>query len=287
MARWQQDGTVTDPAVADATAYYDLGGEADRLDEPLGRVEFGRTVEVVGALLPASPAVVADIGGGPGRYSLWLAARGHRVHHRDLMPAHVEHLRSTAGDPPGVDTAVADARRLDLADSSVDAVLLLGPLYHLYARADRLQALAEARRIARPGAPVFVAAISRWAPRLHGLLVNRLYGRHADMAAMVDRMEGDGVMSPLFPGSFCGYAHRPGELRAEIEEAGLAVDDLVSVEGLAFALPDLEQRLADPVDREVVFASARAVQRVPELLGLGPHLLAVARVPPEPPVDRD
>jgi SAM-dependent methyltransferase len=267
-----------DPSTADIRAHYDLGGEAARLDEALGRVEFERTVEVVGAHLPAAPATVADIGGGPGRYALWLASLGHDVQHRDLMPGHVEHLLAHA--TPRIDSAVADARRLDLSDSSVDAVLLLGPLYHLYERADRLQALAEARRIARPGAPVFVAAISRWAPRLHGLLVNRLYERYAGIAGMIDRMEGDGVMSPLFPGSFCGYAHRPDELRAEIEEAGLAVEDLLSVEGLAFALPDLQERLADPVDREVVLAAARAVQRVPELLGLGPHLLAVARVAP-------
>ncbi len=41
----------------------------------------------------------------------------------------------------GSDTAVADARHLDLPDASVDAVLLLGPLYHLHERADRLRAL--------------------------------------------------------------------------------------------------------------------------------------------------
>ncbi|MEP6696286.1 MAG: class I SAM-dependent methyltransferase [Pseudonocardiales bacterium] len=263
-----------DPSVADARAYYELGGEAARLEGPLGVVEFERTVEVLGEHLPRPPATVADIGGGPGRYALWLAGHRYWVHHRDLMPAHVDQL---AGSAPAIDSAVGDARHLDLADASVDAVLLLGPLYHLYERADRLQALTEARRIARPRAPVFVAAISRWAPRLHGLLVGRLYERIPGMGAMVDAMEPGGVMSPLFPGSFCGYAHRPDELRAEIIEAGLAVEDLVTVEGLAFALPDLAERLAEPVSREVVFASARAVQRVPELLGIGPHLLAVAR----------
>ena len=59
----------------------------------------------------------------------------------------------------------------------------------------------------------------------------------------------------------------------------LEVDDLVGVEGLAFALSDLEERLADPVGRAVVLDAARAIERVPELLGLGPHLLATARRP--------
>src|SRR5918994_1198729 len=54
----------------------------------------------------------------------------------------------------------------------------------------------------------------------------------------------------------------------------LEVVDLVGVEGLAFALGDLDQRLDDPVGRAVVLDAARAVERVPELLGLGPHVLA-------------
>ena len=50
--------------------------------------------------------------------------------------------------------------------------------------------------------------------------------------------------------------------------------DLVSVEGPAFLLADLAERLADPVARAVVLDTARAVERVPELLGIGLHLLA-------------
>jgi hypothetical protein len=56
------------------------------------------------------------------------------------------------------------------------------------------------------------------------------------------------------------------------------VIDLVGVESILFALSDLEERLADPDEREVLLASARALQRVPELLGIGPHLLVVARL---------
>ena len=54
----------------------------------------------------------------------------------------------------------------------------------------------------------------------------------------------------------------------------MPVQDLVSVEGPAFLLADLAERLADPAARAVVLDIARAVERVPELLGVGPHLLA-------------
>jgi hypothetical protein len=45
---------------------------------------------------------------------------------------------------------------------------------------------------------------------------------------------------------------------------------------MGFMLPDLEERLADPLDRAVVLDAARATEQVPELLGIGPHLLATA-----------
>jgi hypothetical protein len=63
------------------------------------------------------------------------------------------------------------------------------------------------------------------------------------------------------------------------------VEDLVSVEGPAFLLGDLAERLDDPVARAVVLEVARAVERVPELLGIGPHLLATAVAPVRPAPD--
>jgi len=245
-------------------------------------VEFARTTEVVLRHLPPPPARVADIGGGPGRYTLWLAGQGYEVAHRDPVALHVEQVSAAARGGSGVDAAVGDARALDLGDRSVDAVLLLGPLYHLRRRADRLLALREAARVAVPGGPVFVSAISRWAPRLHGGLVERLGDRYPTIPAQLRRVERTGVLEPLFPASFAGYCHTPRGLRSEIRAAGLELVDLVSLEGIAFALSDLERRMADPASRELVLETARAVERVPELLGIGPHLLATARRPTAP-----
>jgi SAM-dependent methyltransferase len=259
--------------------YYETGDEADRLSRSAsGRLEFERTQEIVLRHLPPPPATVADIGGGPGRYSLWLAELGYRLVHRDIVPLHVAQLRQAAGSGSGIDSAVGDARSLDLADGSVDAVLLLGPLYHLERRADRVQALREAGRIARPGGPVFGAVISRWAARLDGILRSRLYEKYAGAEELIDGVERTGVLLPLGPRSFCGYTHRPGQVRAEFASAGLAVADLVCVEGAAFLPNDLEVRMAEEREWQVVLETARAHERVPELMGLGPHLLATGRM---------
>jgi len=257
--------------------HYDRGAELGRLAESFGQLEFERTKELILRHLPPPPAVVADIGGGPGRYSLWLAQLGYQVVHRDLMPLHVEQLRQAAGGNRRIKTAVGDVRQLDLAGESADAVLLLGPLYHLDRRRERLRALAETHRVVRPDGPVFCAAISRWAPRMDGILRSRLYETIPGVEAELAGIERTGRLPPFGPGSFCGYVHRPGQLRAELAASGFQVIDLVGVEGPAYLLDDLTDRLADDGARRVVLETARALERVPELLGIGPHLLATAR----------
>lgn len=256
--------------------HYNAGGERERLSSPRGLLEFERSKEVIRRVLPPPGSTVADIGGGPGHYALWLADLGYKVIHRDLVPLHVELISRANRADARIETGVADARSLDLDDASVDAVLLLGPIYHLERRSDRLQALAESRRVVRSGGPVFVAAISRWAARVDGVLRKRLYETFPEVEVELESVERTGRMPPLFPGSFGGYCHRPGQLLREVKRAMLEVVDLVAVEGPAFWLADLDNRMADDVARRVVFETARALERVPELLGASPHLLITA-----------
>src|SRR3954451_9655064 len=120
---------------------------------PHGRLEFARTVELLERVLPAPPARVLDVGGGTGVHARWLAAAGFEVILVDLLPEHV----SQAARIDGVEAVVGDARGLALDSDAFDVVLLLGPLYHLTAASDRLAALREAARVARPGSPVAAA----------------------------------------------------------------------------------------------------------------------------------
>lgn len=259
---------------AQMRAYYEQGKERDRLAGPKGALEFERTKEILRRRMPPAPAAVADIGGGPGHYALWLAELGYTVQHRDLMDLHVDQLQAFGN--PSIQTAAGDARHLDLPDSSVDAVLLLGPLYHLPEREDRIQTLQEAGRIVRAGGPIFIAVISRWAPRLDGVLQERLYEQNPDFLSLLPGVERTGSLPPVVPNGFVGYTHRPGELAGEVSEAGLRLDDLVGVEGLPLAGTDLQSRVGDPTAWNVVLDAARAIERVPELLGLSPHLIATA-----------
>ena len=243
-------------------------------------LERVRTWELLGRYLPASPAVVLDVGGAAGVYALPLAARGYEVHLVDPVALHVRQaLEASAGQPaaPLASATVGAARRLEWPGARVDAVLLLGPLYHLTDRRDRLRALAEARRVLRPGGTLVAAAISRFGSTMDGLL--RGYLDEPGFEAIVEGALRDGQhRNPAGrPEWFTtAYFHLPEELGREVTEAGLRLEAVLAVEGPAWMLPDIEERLADPDRRERVLAAIRRVETEPSLLGASAHLLVVA-----------
>ncbi len=118
------------------------------------------------ACLPAAPATVVDVGGGAGVYAIPLASAGYQVHLIDPVPLHVEQAAAASrqAGTPLASISAGDARELPMADDSADAVLLLGPLYHLTSREDRVTALREARRVLRPGGIAIAKALSRFYP---------------------------------------------------------------------------------------------------------------------------
>ena len=255
-------------------AHYGLGAERARLSAGAGRVERARTEEVLARWLPPPPARILDVGGGPGTYVPWLAGLGYEVHLVDPVPLHVEQAREA-----GARTArVGDARTLKEPAAGVDAVLLLGPLYHITERAGRVRALAEARRVVRKGGLVAAAAISRFASLFDGLFTGALDDPAFRAVVERDLVDGQHRNPTSRPEWFTtAFFHDPGELREEVSDAGLRLEELVGLEGPAWLLPDVEERWADGEHRERLLAAARAMEREPSLLGLSAHLLAVAR----------
>jgi SAM-dependent methyltransferase len=199
------------------------------------------------------------------------------VHLVDPVPLHVEQARAAAN---GYTVALGDARSLYEPDASADAVLLLGPLYHLTERADRLRALAEAGRVLRPTGHLFVAAISRFASLLDGLRENRLDDPAFVQIVERDLREGQHRNPAARPGWFTtAYLHHPDDLVREIHDAGLILADLLAVEGPGWILPEFEARWRDDRRRQELLAALARVEQEPSMLGVSAHVLAVARRP--------
>lgn len=267
---------------AQMLAHYEQGIEHDRLLRGgAGRLEYLRTTELLARHLPTAPATVLDVGGGTGAYAFALAQDGYSVHLVDPVPLHVERASAASGSGPGAALAgaqVGDARRLPFDDRSADAVLMLGPLYHLTTREDRVLALREAHRVVRPDGVVAAAAISRFASTYDGLFGGFLEEPEFEKIVERDVREGQHRNPDDRPGWFTtAYFHRPGELREEATEAGLSVEALVGIEGPGWLLPDLDAWLEDPGRRRKLLAAIGRVESEPSLLGASAHLLAVCR----------
>jgi SAM-dependent methyltransferase len=262
---------------ADIRDHYDRGQEDGRLREGRGRLELWRTRDILRRWLPAPPAHVLDVGGASGVHAEWLAADGYDVELIDPVPLHVEQ----AGRIAGLRVREGDARSLDVADESADAVLLLGPLYHLPDRADRGLALAEAARVVRPGGLVAAAVISRFAS-LHDS-IQRGWLAEPDWVAGVEQTIVDGLHHGLAYGDrdrfTTAYFHHPDEVALELADAGLEVAAVVSVEGPAAFMAEVDALLDTPADREVLMRWLRLLEAETSLLGASGHLLGLARRP--------
>lgn len=263
-------------------AHYTESSESTRLTGTFGRLEYERTLATLKSVLPPPPATILDVGGAAGIYAFSLAKQGYKVRLLDIVPKHVEQAReaSQKAAHPLLSVDLGDARALAIDDQSVDAVLLLGPLYHLTERADRVQALSEAYRVLRADGVVVAAAISRFASSLDGLAREVL--TDPVFVPIVDRDLQDGQhRNPTnHPEYFTeGFFHLPAELSGELEEVGFSLESVRAVEGPAWLLPSLsnwmdggkrETQLLDLLER---FASHENV------IGTSAHFLGIGRKP--------
>lgn len=249
--------------------------EEDRLLKGVGRIEFLRTQEVLRRHLPRPPARVLDVGGATGVHASWLADDGYTVQLVDVAPRHVNQARVELSAKDVV-VSMGDARALPVPDRSHDAVLLLGPLYHLPERPDRVRAWREAKRVVRSGGVVVGAAISRFASLFDGLVRGFLFD--SDFREVVDHdlQHGRHENPECRPHWFTtAYFHHPGELAEEASDAGMRPFELVGLEGLPGWLPDLQERWASKADREIILDAARRVESEPALAGLSAHILQI------------
>lgn len=250
----------------------------NRLLHGASNLEFERSKRIILRYLPRRPVTILDVGGGPGRYSFWLSEIGHSVHLVDVLPLHVRQARESQRKArnPLASITVGDARSLDFEDGFADAILLFGPLYHLIRRRERLEALAEAHRVLKPGGVLLAAAISRFTSTLDGCLEGFIRDPVFMKIISRDLRNGQHRNPTNNPAYFTtAFFHHPDELGAEISEAGFKSVEVHAVTGFAWLLPEFDQMWKNRRLRARLMAVLDQTELEPSMLGVSDHLLAV------------
>lgn len=258
--------------------FYGRGGEAGRLSQGGGIIEKLRTLDILSRFLPPAPATVLDVGGAAGVYALPLAEKGYEVHLVDPVPLHVDQARraSAARDAhPLKSVVVGHAEQLPFGDATADAVLMLGPLYHLTEESRRLRALGEARRCLRPGGVLFAAAISRFASLTDGLLCGMIEDPLFVEIVKQDLATGrhDNRGNPAY--FTTAFFHRPRQLVAEVSAAGFSDARLLGVEGPAWRSERLDGYLSSPAYRQTLMELLALAESDADMLASSAHFICV------------
>ena len=249
-------------------------GEWNRID---GRPEFLLTCRFLDKLIPEGSRV-ADIGGGPGRYSLHLARRGCRVTLCDLSEENVRLAKENARAAEVKLEAVAgDALETEnLPGAPFDAVLLMGPLYHLLEEEERIRAVENALGMLKGGGLLFASFILMTADLIDVM-------KTASRTLLEDDPANAAFQTCLLAGkSYAGDAFTRAYLSdvSEIEPfmARFPLEPVV-IFGQEGMMSPCEKRIMacspEEIDRWLTLSETLAVRR--EYWGFSEHLMYIGR----------
>lgn len=138
--------------------YYANYDEEGRLLSNHGQVEYRTTMKYIHDIIGDGKCKILEVGAGTGRYSIALAKEGHEVDALEYTSHNLEIMNSKISGISNIRTCQGTA--LDLsryAAESFDITLVLGPMYHMYTKADKLKVLEEAIRVTKTNGHILVA----------------------------------------------------------------------------------------------------------------------------------
>jgi len=220
------------------------GKEWNRLDDPYHRFELITTLKLIDKYFPSS-GNICDIGSGPGRYGLELLKRGYQTTLIDFSQELLDIAKEKISESRLLDHAeliCSDARYLQmLPDDGYQAVMVMGPMYHLLQKEDRIQVLKEAQRILVKGGIAIVAYLNSWGVLRYGL--EGFPDRYRDKQ-FVQSMLGEVSLEGSFENFTECYWSTPPLATLEMESVGFTVIAQAGCEAFASGMKPAVRRMA-------------------------------------------
>jgi len=253
----------------------DAQNEWERLN--IRRVEFGVTCRALDQYLPPPPARILDVGSGPGRYAIRLKQQGYSVAIVDVSRKCLQLAEEKAAQEGLSFDAVVCGAATNLAafsDGQFDAVLLMGPLYHLKVESERTAAITEAMRVMQANGVLFSVHLSRYSVLRYAAKV-----RPAQLSAEPTfynsiLQNGVGELGNSFLDA-C-YCADPLEIQPFMESLGLTTVELIGCEGVVAEVEEKLNELREEDFDRWVDLNYRLGRRK-ELHAVSAHLLHVGQ----------
>lgn len=263
----------------DIELFYNNASEETRLEKGMGVFEFERIKSLIERYLPSAPISILDIGGGTGKYSAWLAQKGHQVHLVEPIPKHIGIAQNRANKlKKKFSIHLGEARKLEFPNQFADLIVLHGPLYHLQKKVDRDQAIAEAKRVLKTNGIILGFAINYSASTLVGLLNGLIHKKTFFEMCKEELTTGLHHPPDDFPWLLAeAFYHRPEQLKAEFIDQQLTYLNTYAVEGMAWLDGHYFANMRDKNKQKTLMELIQITESDPYLLPFSPHIMIAAQ----------
>jgi ubiquinone/menaquinone biosynthesis C-methylase UbiE len=255
--------------------FYESYNEDERIiRDPL---EFIRTKEIISRYLPETPIKIIDLCGASGHYAYWLAEKGHEVHLMDLSQKHINRAKNNQlkYKTKLASMICGDARSLEYENESFDMVLLMGALYHLQEKEDRMQCLKEVHRILKKGGIAIFAYISRFASMIdgfkNGYINDPIFCDIMDKDILTGRHNNPENKLGYFTNA---YFHSTNDVNNELINAKFCGIKLYAVEGFGSMIND-EEYIGNCDKLQKLLHYIRITEQDMEMVGISGHWLVI------------